>query len=214
MMADWPPLQLGLLLSKEPCNDDAATQQYHCKWLAQEAFLAGLRRAIWVTMGFHGFDGRCVVCSDSLCRPCSRLPLMKMKPSFRAALGCSLCPTFAAVAMFIDNARWDGVPFLLKAGKALHSRRAEIRVQFRHVPGNLYRNKLGVDLDSTTNELVSWGRRQLFRHCMGNCLWSAQMSDPWMGPGSCPATSTTRSWVWIWTPPPTSWWVQKRLGTS
>ena len=56
--------------------------------------------------------------------------------------------------MFIDNARWDGVPFLLKAGKALHSKRAEIRVQFRHVPGNLYKGKLGADLDNATNELV------------------------------------------------------------
>jgi glucose-6-phosphate 1-dehydrogenase len=54
----------------------------------------------------------------------------------------------------VNNARWDGVPFLLKAGKALHSRVAEIRVQFRHVPGNLYRNKLGLDLDKATNELV------------------------------------------------------------
>ncbi|PON46046.1 glucose-6-phosphate dehydrogenase [Parasponia andersonii] len=66
----------------------------------------------------------------------------------------SLTPTFAAVAFFIDNARWDGVPFLMKAGKALHTRRAEIRVQFRHVPGNLYERKLGTDLDKTTNELV------------------------------------------------------------
>lgn len=66
----------------------------------------------------------------------------------------SLCPTFAAAAMFINNARWDGVPFLLKAGKALASRSAEIRVQFRHVPGNLYRSKLGLDLDRATNELV------------------------------------------------------------
>ena len=66
----------------------------------------------------------------------------------------SLCPTFAAVALFINNARWDGVPFLLKAGKALASRRAEIRVQFRHVPGNLFRNRLGLDLDRATNELV------------------------------------------------------------
>ena len=57
--------------------------------------------------------------------------------------------------MFIDNARWDGVPFLLKAGKALHSKRAEIRVQFRHVPRNLYKGKLGADLDNATNELVS-----------------------------------------------------------
>lgn len=66
----------------------------------------------------------------------------------------SLTPTFSAVSMFINNARWDGVPFLLKAGKALHTRRAEIRVQFRHVPGNLYRGKFGSDLDQYTNELV------------------------------------------------------------
>ena len=66
----------------------------------------------------------------------------------------SLCPTFAAVALFINNARWDGVPFLLKAGKALESRRTEIRVQFRHVPGNLFRDRLGLDLDRSTNELV------------------------------------------------------------
>ncbi|ERN06312.1 hypothetical protein AMTRI_Chr06g191630 [Amborella trichopoda] len=66
----------------------------------------------------------------------------------------SLTPTFAAAALFIDNARWDGVPFLMKAGKALHTRRAEIRVQFRHVPGNLYKRSFGTDLDRATNELV------------------------------------------------------------
>ncbi|KAG2452381.1 hypothetical protein HYH02_002627 [Chlamydomonas schloesseri] len=66
----------------------------------------------------------------------------------------SLTPTFAACAMYINNPRWDGVPFLLKAGKALHTRRAEIRVQFRHVPGSLYKHKFGPDLDSATNELV------------------------------------------------------------
>ncbi|XP_010250646.1 PREDICTED: glucose-6-phosphate 1-dehydrogenase, chloroplastic [Nelumbo nucifera] len=63
-------------------------------------------------------------------------------------------PTFAAAALFIDNARWDGVPFLMKAGKALHTKRAEIRVQFRHVPGNLYNRSFGTDLDRSTNELV------------------------------------------------------------
>ncbi|XP_074303328.1 glucose-6-phosphate 1-dehydrogenase 2, chloroplastic [Silene latifolia] len=66
----------------------------------------------------------------------------------------SLTPTFAAAALFIDNARWDGVPFLMKAGKALHTRSAEIRVQFRHVPGNLYNRNFGTDLDQATNELV------------------------------------------------------------
>ncbi len=32
--------------------------------------------------------------------------------------------------------------------------RAEIRVQFRHVPGNLYKRSFGTDLDQATNELV------------------------------------------------------------
>jgi len=53
----------------------------------------------------------------------------------------SNCPTFAAIALFIDNARWDGVPFLMKAGKALHKRGCEIRIQFRHAPGNIYADK-------------------------------------------------------------------------
>ncbi|KAJ6347035.1 hypothetical protein OIU76_003682 [Salix suchowensis] len=66
----------------------------------------------------------------------------------------SLTPTFAAAALFIDNARWDGVPFLMKAGKALHKKRAEIRVLFRHVPGNLYNQNFETDLDQATNELI------------------------------------------------------------
>ncbi|XP_024538369.1 glucose-6-phosphate 1-dehydrogenase 2, chloroplastic [Selaginella moellendorffii] len=66
----------------------------------------------------------------------------------------SVTPTFAAAALFIDNARWDGVPFLMKAGKALQTRRTEIRVQFRHVPGNLFKRNLGTELDKATNELV------------------------------------------------------------
>lgn len=85
---------------------------------------------------------------------------------------CSITPTFAACAVFVNNARWDGVPFLLKAGKALQSRVAEIRVQFRHVPGNLYRNKLGLDLDKATNELVGglWW-------CCGCALWAGERVD-------------------------------------
>ena len=33
----------------------------------------------------------------------------------------------------------EGVPFILKAGKALDSRKAEIRVQFKDVPGDIYK---------------------------------------------------------------------------
>jgi len=36
----------------------------------------------------------------------------------------SITPTFAAASLFINNARWDGVPFLMKAGKALYTKRS------------------------------------------------------------------------------------------
>ncbi|XP_052193175.1 inactive glucose-6-phosphate 1-dehydrogenase 4, chloroplastic isoform X2 [Diospyros lotus] len=66
----------------------------------------------------------------------------------------SLTPTYFAAALFIDNARWDGVPFLIKAGMGLIKHRVEIRIQFRHVPGNLYRHHIGHNIDLATNELI------------------------------------------------------------
>ncbi|GAV85755.1 G6PD_N domain-containing protein/G6PD_C domain-containing protein [Cephalotus follicularis] len=50
-------------------------------------------------------------------------------------------PTFATVILRIHNERWEGVPFILKAGKALGSRKAEIRVQFKDVPGDIFKCK-------------------------------------------------------------------------
>jgi len=50
----------------------------------------------------------------------------------------SVCPTFAQTVLYINNDRWDGVPFVLKAGKALNERKTEIRIQFHDVPGQLF----------------------------------------------------------------------------
>lgn len=61
----------------------------------------------------------------------------------------SISPTFAAMVLWIDNERWDGVPFILKSGKALDVDKAEIRVQFKKVPGHLFG-----DEDVIRNELV------------------------------------------------------------
>ncbi|XWS59506.1 hypothetical protein CRYUN_Cryun08bG0127900 [Craigia yunnanensis] len=69
-------------------------------------------------------------------------------------LNNSLTPTFAATTLFITNARWDGVHFLMKAGKTLHTKRSEIKVQFKHVPGNSYKRNFRIDLNKATNELV------------------------------------------------------------
>ena len=42
--------------------------------------------------------------------------------------------TFAALKLFIDNWRWQGVPFYLRTGKRLPRQISEIAIQFRAVP--------------------------------------------------------------------------------
>jgi len=42
--------------------------------------------------------------------------------------------TFAALKLFIDNWRWQGVPFYLRTGKCMPGRVSEISLQFRPVP--------------------------------------------------------------------------------
>ena len=52
----------------------------------------------------------------------------------------SKTPTFASVALFIDNERWAGVPFIIKAGKALNERAVVVRFQFKAPPRPLLAN--------------------------------------------------------------------------
>jgi glucose-6-phosphate 1-dehydrogenase len=42
--------------------------------------------------------------------------------------------TFAALRLYVDNWRWAGVPFYLRAGKRLPKRVTEIRIQFKRPP--------------------------------------------------------------------------------
>ena len=42
--------------------------------------------------------------------------------------------TYAALRLFVDNWRWAGVPFYIRAGKRLPKRITEIRVQFKRPP--------------------------------------------------------------------------------
>ncbi len=46
----------------------------------------------------------------------------------------STTETFVALRLEIDNWRWSGVPFLIRAGKSLASRVTEVRIVFRHPP--------------------------------------------------------------------------------
>jgi len=60
----------------------------------------------------------------------------------------SKTPTYACAALRIKNERWDGVPFILRAGKATNERKAEVRIQYRDVPGSLFSDT------AVRNELV------------------------------------------------------------
>ncbi|SCU90022.1 LAMI_0E00232g1_1 [Lachancea mirantina] len=59
----------------------------------------------------------------------------------------SKCVTFAALGFKIRNERWDGVPIVMRAGKALNEGKVEIRVQFKAVPSGIFK-------DIPHNELV------------------------------------------------------------
>jgi glucose-6-phosphate 1-dehydrogenase len=61
----------------------------------------------------------------------------------------SQTPTYAALKLFIDNWRWEGVPFYLRSGKALKHKVSEIVVQFRRPPHSMFNLPAGSDL--TTN---------------------------------------------------------------
>lgn len=63
----------------------------------------------------------------------------------------SVAPTFASCVMHVNNARWEGVPFLMRAGKALDERKTEIRIQFKAAPGALFS---GMSTGAENNELV------------------------------------------------------------
>lgn len=54
-------------------------------------------------------------------------------------------PTFAAVSMFINNARWDGVPFILVSGKQLDERTAYVRIVFKD---NVHKVQSGASYDN------------------------------------------------------------------
>jgi len=46
----------------------------------------------------------------------------------------SQTPTYALLQLFVDNWRWQGVPFYLRSGKSLAAKTSDIAIQFKQVP--------------------------------------------------------------------------------
>ncbi len=57
--------------------------------------------------------------------------------------------TYAAMELFIDNWRWAGIPFYLRAGKRLPKKSTEISITFKDAPGFLFK-ALNRRLDANT----------------------------------------------------------------
>ena len=57
----------------------------------------------------------------------------------------SRTPTYAAMRLFIDNWRWQGVPFYLRSGKAMAGKRSEIAIHFKAPPLTLFSQPDGGD---------------------------------------------------------------------
>ncbi|BBD09641.1 glucose-6-phosphate dehydrogenase [Desulfovibrio ferrophilus] len=58
----------------------------------------------------------------------------------------SKTPTFAMMRVWVDNWRWQGVPFHIMSGKRLREKITRIVVQFREVPHSMFRDVLGQDI--------------------------------------------------------------------
>jgi glucose-6-phosphate 1-dehydrogenase len=50
----------------------------------------------------------------------------------------SVVESYAAISLLIDNWRWSGVPFYLRAGKRMPKKVTEIAITFKHAPGILF----------------------------------------------------------------------------
>jgi glucose-6-phosphate 1-dehydrogenase len=64
----------------------------------------------------------------------------------------SATETFAALKLFIDNSRWNGVPIYLRSGKALWTRGTDVVVQFKKPSAALFRGTAVTSLSA--NRLI------------------------------------------------------------
>ncbi len=79
----------------------------------------------------------------------------KAVPGYRDEPGVSpdsKTETFVALRCFIDNWRWEGIPFFIRTGKRLPKRTTEIAIRFRVAPHRIFNKESSEGLDA--NELV------------------------------------------------------------
>ncbi|XP_016970623.2 LOW QUALITY PROTEIN: glucose-6-phosphate 1-dehydrogenase [Drosophila rhopaloa] len=92
----------------------------------------------------------------------------------------SFTPTFALVVLHINNRRWSGVPFILRAGKAMNDSKSEVRIQYKPGDCDVFHSESA----DVRNELVLrsfpteevFMRMRLKRHGEDLCLRESEIS--------------------------------------
>ncbi len=72
----------------------------------------------------------------------ARVPAYRHEPEVNPQ---SNTETYAAVRLFVDNWRWQGVPFYMRTGKRLTAAVWEISIRFRDVPHHAFPASAGLD---------------------------------------------------------------------
>jgi glucose-6-phosphate 1-dehydrogenase len=62
----------------------------------------------------------------------------------------SRTPTYIALELYVDNWRWQGVPFYLRSGKRLATKATEISLQFKRVPHLIFPENAGLTPNTLT----------------------------------------------------------------
>lgn len=65
----------------------------------------------------------------------------------------SQTPTYAALKLFVDNWRWQGVPFYLRSGKIMKKKTSEIIIVFKRPPHLMFQSLPGYECHSNTLSL-------------------------------------------------------------
>ena len=93
-------------------------------------------------------------------------------PAYRSEPGVapnSQTETFAALKLFIDNWRWQGIPFYLRTGKRLPARVSEVIIQLRPAPHQLFPpsavgdwqpNRLAINIHPVEGILIRFQAKQ------------------------------------------------------
>ncbi|MDQ7037592.1 MAG: glucose-6-phosphate dehydrogenase [Aquificota bacterium] len=72
--------------------------------------------------------------------------------------------TYACMKLYIDNFRWEGVPFYLRTGKKLKEKKTQVVITFKEIPGNFgkilgcmpERNKIGFEIAPGNRLILSF----------------------------------------------------------